>query len=301
MLGAKRSSGHDKILILSGTPQTAGGYFEDAFNDPDYYKIQIDWTRAVKAGRMDEKTVMEQKRKMTKSQFMSWYEAKFPPMGEDSVFDIEECKRNVIEEDHKFYGRKILGVDVARFGQDVSVYMLMDKTKDLAKQDVYRVVDIIWDENKDLMGVAGRIANLHSTYKFDVINVDDTGLGGGVTDRLKEQGLPVCGIIAGSSCTTKDATDTCLNLKAELYMKAKKLFEDDRLKIIDKGRLIYELRQMKKEFQSNGKLKIIDPSKSPDFCSSLIYSIHESNTGTFIIMDFSNTGNSVKGFGKKMN
>lgn len=297
MLGAKRTTGFQKQLILIGTPQTAGGYFEDAFNDPDYYHMQIDWKRAVAAGRMDEQTVMEQKRKMTKTQFEAWYEAKFPAMGDDSVFDMDEVRRNIIPQEIKFYGRKILGVDVARFGQDVTVYMLMDKTKTI-DGEAFREVDVLFDDGKDTMQVTGRIAALHKEHKFDSINIDDSGLGGGVTDRCKELGLPAVGVIAGAKCTTKEAEENCMNLKAELYMKAKRLFEQDKLKVIDKGRLLYELRQMKKEYQSNGKVKIIDPEKSPDFCSGLIYSIFEPNVGTFIMVDFSHSANKVRGFGK---
>lgn len=294
MLGAKRKSGLKKMLILSSTPQNAN-WFEDAWNDPAYQRYKIDWKMAVEAGRMDINTVMEQKRKMTRTQFCSWYEAEFPSMTEDSVFDMEEVNRNTIPQDTNFYGEKILSVDIARFGADYTIFLLLDKT-----DAGYRVVDILSDEKKDLMHTVGRIVDLNKKHVFDKIIVDEAGLGGGCLDRLKEQSISVIGVIAGSKCTTETMSDVCLNLKAELYMKAKKLFETDRLKIIDKGQLKNELRKMKKEFQSTGKIRIIDPEeKSPDYASALVYGLHEAIKGSFVMVGLGHAEKGVTGFGGK--
>lgn len=290
MLGASRTVGLQKILILSSTPQTSN-FFEDAWHDPEYEKFSVDWKMAVEAGRLDLKTVEEQRRKMTKSQFSMWYDADFPSMLEDSIFDMEEVERNIVEPDEKFYGKKILSVDVARFGRDFTVYALVDKVK-----DEYRVVDFIQDEKKDTTSVAGRIVHLNKLHNFDVILVDEAGVGGGPLDIIREKGIEATGVIAGSKCTTNDATENCMNLKAELYMRAKKLFEVDKLKIINKGTIVKELRTMKKDFSPNGKLKIVDPDKSPDYASSLVYALHEPNYGTFVVVDLS-SDSKVRRFG----
>jgi hypothetical protein len=107
-------------------------------------------------------------------------------------------------------------------------------------------------------------------------------------DRLKEQSLPASGVTAGSKCTSEAVAKNCLNLKAELYFNAKKLFEQDRLKIINRPELLKELRLMKKEYQSTGKVKIVDPDKSPDFLDSLVYGLFQPNFGTFIILSTRN-------------
>lgn len=278
MLGGVRSSGLEKILILSSTPQTSN-FFEDAWNDPEYIKFSVDWKLAVEAGRLDLKTVEEQRRKMTRQQFDMWYNANFPDMMEDSVFDKEECERNTVAPDPQFYGKKILSVDIARFGRDFTVYALVDQS-----DDGFRVVDFLQDDKKDTMNVSGRIISLNQQYHFDKIIVDESGVGGGVLDRVKEQGIKVSGVIAGSKCTNRESEKNCMNLKAELYMKAKHLFENNKLKIINKGTIMKELRGIKKEFTSNGKIRIVDPSKSPDYVSSLVYSLYEPNSGTFIMI-----------------
>jgi hypothetical protein len=135
------------------------------------------------------------------------------------------------------------------------------------------------------MAVTGRIVALHRMMKFDRILVDESGIGGGVLDRLNEQGIEATGFVAGAKCSSEEIAKNCLNLKAEVFMKAKKLFEEDRLKILARPELLRDLRQMKREYQSNGKVKIVDPAKSPDFADSMAIGLHEPNSGTFIILD----------------
>jgi len=284
MLGAQRSKGFPKMLILSGTPHNPG-YFEDAFNDERYKRFHVDWKKAVECGRMSLKLIEEQKEKMTAIEFECWYEARFPSMTEDSMFDMREIERNIVAEDPQFYGTKILSVDVARFGIDKTVYTMLDYCN-----DVYRVVDTIADDQKSTMQVAGKIIALNNVHHFDRINVDEAGVGGGPLDRLREQGIEATGVIAGSQCTNKEAEKTCLNLKAELYATAKRRFEQNTLKITGRQELKYQLRQIKRDYQSNGKLKIIDPDKSPDFADSLVYGLYNPSRGTFIVLD-RNKGN----------
>jgi len=280
LICAKRTIGRQKLLILSGTPHIIN-HFESSWRDPNYKKFHVDWKTAVNAGRLNEKAIMEQRQKMTKSDFECWFEARFPSMTEDSVFDMEEIERNIITEDLCFRGIKILSVDVARFGGDFTVYTMLDFC-----DNTYRIVEILKDEKKDLMHTTGHILALNTEFHFDKIIVDESGLGGGVIDRLKEQSTPnVSGVVAGSKCSSEEIAKNCLNLKAELYMKAKKLFEENRLKIIARQELLHELRQMKKEYQSNGKLKIVDPDKSPDFVDSMVYGLYKPNTGAFIVLD----------------
>ena len=282
MLGAKRTMGGEKQLILSGTPQRAGTFFEESFENPDFYKITVNWQRAVKAGRMTEKYVLERKRNMPKMQFISLYDAEFPSTTDDSMFDKAEVERNIVTKDANFYGKKILSVDVARMGMDFTIYTLLD-----FKEETYRMVDALSDYHKDLMTVTGRIVALNKQHKFDSIFVDASGLGAGVFDRLREQKIDAIAVVAGSKCTTKDAEKDCLNLKSELFSRAKMLFEQDKLKILDIGTLKKELRQIRKEYTSNGQLKIIDPEKSPDYVDSLCYGLYNKGSGTFIVMNFS--------------
>jgi len=73
-------------------------------------------------------------------------------------------------------GVKCLGVDIARGGGDATVFAFFDGNRQLEFQTMH---------GKDLMAIAHRIKHYYDDG-FQIIALDDTGVGGGVTDRLKE-------------------------------------------------------------------------------------------------------------------
>lgn len=194
-----------------------------------------------------------------------FYEAEFPEQAEKGLFNLKEIERNIIEPKLEFEGEKILSVDVARFGVDMTVMTLLDKIG-----ETYYMRQIKAFEKQDTMQTAGRIVNLIKEFHFDYVVVDATGLGGGVVDRIQEQNFDVEELNAGSNPVD---TEKFSNLKAELYFQAKRLFEEDKLKIIREQRLIDELLAIETDYTSDGKLRIVDPSKSPDYADSLVYAL----------------------------
>ena len=84
-------------------------------------------------------------------------------------------------------GEVVLGCDIARFGKDRTV--VIKRQGNLAEM-LYKA------QGKNLMEVAGWIGRYCDDNKVDVVVVDDTGLGGGVTDRLREVGLGNTRIVA---------------------------------------------------------------------------------------------------------
>ncbi len=81
-----------------------------------------------------------------------------------------------------------MGVDVARFGNDKSVICLR-------RGD--RVERLITFERKDTMRLADEVRELAETLRVPAIFVDETGVGGGVVDRLKQLRVPVIGVEGG--------------------------------------------------------------------------------------------------------
>jgi hypothetical protein len=78
----------------------------------------------------------------------------------------------------------IMGVDVARFGDDASV-LRFRQGRDA------RSIPPIKLRNVDTMALAARIADESARYKVDAIFVDGGGVGGGVVDRCRQIGLKV--------------------------------------------------------------------------------------------------------------
>lgn len=101
----------------------------------------------------------------------------------------------------------LIGVDVARFGEDKSV-IAFRKGRDAQS--------IPWQKYNgiDTVVLAGHVADAANQHKADAIFVDGNGVGGGVVDNLKAWGFNVIEVQAGSSPT--DA-ETYLNKRAEMW------------------------------------------------------------------------------------
>lgn len=113
-------------------------------------------------------------------------------------------------------GPKTIGVDVSRFGGDKTVVTLRDGAfvegyREWHKQDT----EYTADEVRRIFDEFSLWKAPHDKEPRPVasINVDDIGVGGGVTDKLARRELPVAGIDVGSAATDSDRYK---NLRAEL-------------------------------------------------------------------------------------
>lgn len=92
---------------------------------------------------------------------------------------------------------KILGVDVARFGDDQTVFILRQGRK---------VFPPLKFRGLDTMQTAGRVADLIIEQAPQVVMIDGVGVGGGVIDRLRQLGYgsTVMDVNAGGEPIHKD-------------------------------------------------------------------------------------------------
>lgn len=160
---------------------------------------------------------------------------------------------------------RFLGCDIARMGNDYSVLTVVDYV-----DDVFTVRRIDFFSKIELMSLVGWINTIADEEKPDKIMVDAIGVGAGVFDRLNELGLPVIAVNVAER-PTRDP-DKFQNKKSEMYWDLRKLFENGKIKLTKTKnieKLMAELSVMKFKYESNGKMKIIDPEKSPDFADSL--------------------------------
>lgn len=93
-------------------------------------------------------------------------------------------------------GAKIMGVDVAEYGTDDTVIMIRQGRD--ASREYVRL------QRKGPMQVVGIVARLADKHGVDTINVDCTGVGSGVADRLLELGYPVQRIHFGERATQEN-------------------------------------------------------------------------------------------------
>ncbi len=101
----------------------------------------------------------------------------------------------------------LVGVDVARFGEDRSV-IAFRRGQDAASipMKTYRSLDT--------MQVAAQVAEAIAIWNPDYVFVDGVGVGGGVVDRLRQMGFKVIDINAGSKA---DRPQRYFNKRVEMW------------------------------------------------------------------------------------
>ena len=236
-------------MVLAGNPVRSSGYFYDTF-----HKLSDRWTNfhvsCEKTARVYEEYVDECKLRYGEESntYRIRVLGEFPKGDDDTIIsmDLTEAaiNRDVLPTQ---YSPTAWGVDVARFGSDASA---LCKRKGNAVTEPVR----LW-RGLDTMQLTGAIKAEYdtSTEKPEEIFVDAIGLGAGVADRLRELGLPAYAINVSESPAMGD---TYLNLRAELWYKAKGWLEGRDVRLPKDDRLKSELTTLRYTYTSSGKVKI---------------------------------------------
>jgi phage terminase large subunit len=145
-------------------------------------------------------------------------------------------------------GIKSLGVDIARSGNDRTVFAFFDGNIQLGFESYF---------GKDLMRTANRIKQLFDEG-WTSITLDDTGIGGGVTDRLRELGVPVIAVNFAQSAKGFIKTKAVANARAEMYFLLESELRACVLKLVKDKELEQELVAMRLKISSNGSYLIED-------------------------------------------
>jgi len=113
----------------------------------------------------------------------------------------------------------ILGVDVARFGDDESV-IFVRRGRDARTHGMFRYRGL---DTMELVGKITEIVQRPFPDNADMIFVDETGIGAGVVDRLRQLGFQCMGINfgkrsdAGSTAGTGAAGENFYNKSSEMW------------------------------------------------------------------------------------
>ena len=264
-------SGHNALTILLGNPVRSSGFFFDTHN-----RLKDEWwTKRVSC--IDSKRVSKEYVDDMKSRYGEESNAfrirvlgEFPKSDDDTIIPMDLLESAKHRDTRAYEDAPIIwGLDVARFGSDSSV---------LCKRQSNVVHTLERWRNLDLMQLTGAVvaqyeACDHKNRPAEIL-VDSIGLGAGVVDRLRELKLPARGINVSESPAMGA---TYLNLRAELWHKAKAWLEKRDCKIPNNEDLIGELATVRYTFTSNGKIKIESKDdirrrglKSPDMADAFV-------------------------------
>jgi len=267
-------------------------HFKKSWYNPRYHRIFIDGDQGLKEGRYTKEFLDEAKEKPL---YEILFGCEFPP--EDTMDDrgyrplilSDSLKYGVTEDlmlelinnarkDGKLKIKPKLGGDIGGGG---------DKNVFVVRWGKFACVAGT-NQSKDTMANISIVEEIVARFWIDWtdVNIDDIGIGRGVTDRLKEKGYNVCGVSVGDPAQDKE---TYSNLKAELSWKAKIWVEKDDSRLDERNEwnqctwIKYKVDSDKKvKIESKQDLKKRTSGKSPDFWDALVLTFYDKPFEGFI-------------------
>jgi phage terminase large subunit len=193
----------------------------------------------------------------------------FPGELEDSLLPLWLAQESVAREVQP-EGEVVVSCDVARFGRDQTV--MVRKQGDVAEV-------ILKVQGQDLMAIAGWLGRYCEDNKVDTLVIDDTGLGGGVTDRLREVGIGDTDLVAFKGGEKARASDRFANRVTESWWLVREWVMDGG-KLPDDDNLIGQLTSRRYVIQSDRRLQLESKNKmarSPDEADALAMAVYGSH------------------------
>lgn len=181
-------SGANNKLLMCGNPTRTSGTFFDAFNaDRAIYKCHT--VSSADSPRTNKENIESLIRKYGEDSNVVRVRVKglFPNQEDDTFIMlsiIEHCIMLDLPEDIPIK-RISFGVDVARYGSDETI-IARNVGGNITLPVMFRGQSLMTTVGKIVQQYRGVIAELPAYRGKIYVNIDDCGLGGGVTDRLEE-------------------------------------------------------------------------------------------------------------------
>lgn len=178
-------SGAENKLLMCGNPTRTSGVFYDSHNrDRSRFRShKVDSRNSKRASKENIQMLIDKYGAESDVVRVRVY-GEFPKAEADAFIPLELAELATGAAVDPVGDTLHLGVDVARFGDDETV---------IAPRIGMKVFDLKWYNKQDTMETAGQVLNIgremlrsFPQLEFVEIKVDDSGVGGGVTDRLNE-------------------------------------------------------------------------------------------------------------------
>lgn len=252
-------TGSNFLFIMTSNPTKTTGTFFDSHNKKraSYQTLHFD---SEKSSNVNKQWVADMEKKYGRDSdvFRVRVNGDFPNTNATGLFSLRDLEEAVIRKADAS-GSVVMGVDVARYGNDSSIIALK-RGMQLTLLDTM--------EQCSTTEVANRVAYHSNQVGPQGIIVDTIGVGAGVFDQLK----PIAGarLIDGNVGFAAEDTNTYLNKRAEAYFKLNNAIKRG-ASIPNDDELIEELLSIEYQFTESGKIKIKskdqikeDLGRSPD-------------------------------------
>ena len=285
------AAGHGSRVFFIGNPLRPEGPFFDTFTNPKWKTLSISAYETPNISGKETPIKGLATKDWIDDRKIEWGEGsaayaarvlgKFPDSSEDTIVPQEWNQHIVVDEYpekmEKNAGPIRLGVDVARYGSDRTVFLIRNDLRILFIKELNK---------KSTMTTTGWILRLMKEYDIspEHIYIDDCGVGGGVTDRLEEQGYAVTPVNNGAGADDKEQF---MNKRAECYWLLRQALDpvkENSLTIpVEWAGLVKELHLIRYGYGSRGQIKIEEKKevkkrlgRSPDLADALALTYDES-------------------------
>ena len=202
--------------LFIGTPKGMNLFselYQRAIRSDDWYAGMF---RASETGIVPEAELAEAKACMSDDKYAQEFECDFSASMEDSLISTASVDQASVKTypAHTYqYAPSVLGVDVARFGDDKSVLITR---KGLVAYDLRKY------QGLDTMQLSDIVSQAMTRDKHAAVFIDSVGIGAGVVDRLRQLGYRPIDVNAGSS----PADEKYFNKRAEMWCLLRDWIED---------------------------------------------------------------------------
>ena len=253
--------------VFIGTPKGQNQFYEmyrHAEKSADWYAClyRADETDVIPTGEL-----ADMKAQMTDMEIRQELLCDFTASASDVVIPIDlvsaAAERELTERDVE--GQPvILGVDVARFGDDRTVLCVR---QGLWTRDVRTFTGL------STMEVANRVIDCINQHRPQAVFIDAGAMGAGVIDRLRQLQYQVSEVNFGEAALS---TDRYVNIRAEMYFKCRDWLTSGGA-LPKNAELKTELSTVEYKFNPSGRI-ILEPKeklkertgKSPDLADALV-------------------------------
>ena len=196
----------------------------------------------------------------------------FPTAANDTLIPLKHVESAITRSvDVPNPSERVMGVDIARFGEDSSVIVIRNGG------DV-ELIDAL--NRSSLTETTGWIIRTARDNGIDKIIVDEIGVGGGVIDNLKEN--TDFNVLPFNSAKRSPDPESYTNARAHAFDGIRQRFEDGDISIPNDPQLVSELAAITYKYTSRGQLQIESKDamrsrgmKSPDRADALIIAFSE--------------------------
>lgn len=203
------STGSGGRFIQVSNPQRASGRFYEIFNR-DLGTWEKLYFSALDSANVNKEWIEEMG--LTYGIDSDFYRMRvlgqFPRVGVSQFISsdaIEDAIRNKTDFASYQNFSKLMGVDVARFGDDLTAFVIRQGPK---------VVEIRTYRGLDTMEVATKVAEMQALHKCAAIYIDSIGVGAGTADRCRQLNLPIRDVVVSQKSTQPNVYS---NLRAQLW------------------------------------------------------------------------------------